>query len=42
MTRSSPSVASVVAMRTQAVPHAYRAFFRQIGLELNGPTKGAQ
>jgi DNA/RNA-binding domain of Phe-tRNA-synthetase-like protein len=25
--------ASVVAMRTQAVPHAYRAFFRQIGLD---------
>ena len=25
--------ASVVAMRTQPVPHAYRAFFRQIGLD---------
>jgi DNA/RNA-binding domain of Phe-tRNA-synthetase-like protein len=25
--------ASVVAMRTRAVPHAYRAFFRQIGLD---------
>jgi len=24
---------SVVAMRTQPVPHAYRAFFRQIGLD---------
>lgn len=23
----------VVAMRTQAIPHAYRAFFRQIGLD---------
>jgi len=25
--------ASVVAMRTQPIPHAYRAFFRQIGLD---------
>jgi DNA/RNA-binding domain of Phe-tRNA-synthetase-like protein len=25
--------ASVVAMRTQPVPHAYRAFFRQVGLD---------
>jgi DNA/RNA-binding domain of Phe-tRNA-synthetase-like protein len=25
--------ASVIAMRTQPVPHAYRAFFRQIGLD---------
>jgi DNA/RNA-binding domain of Phe-tRNA-synthetase-like protein len=25
--------ASVVSMRTQAVPHAYRAFFRQTGLD---------
>jgi DNA/RNA-binding domain of Phe-tRNA-synthetase-like protein len=25
--------ASVVAMRTQPLPHAYRAFFRQIGLD---------
>jgi len=25
--------ASVIAMRTQAIPHAYRAFFRQIGLD---------
>ncbi|HUE26186.1 MAG TPA: hypothetical protein VMP89_05385 [Solirubrobacteraceae bacterium] len=25
--------ATVVAMRTQPVPHAYRAFFRQIGLD---------
>lgn len=25
--------ASVVAMRTQPVPHAYRAFFRQIGID---------
>jgi DNA/RNA-binding domain of Phe-tRNA-synthetase-like protein len=25
--------ASVVAMRTQAIPHAYRAFFHQIGLD---------
>jgi DNA/RNA-binding domain of Phe-tRNA-synthetase-like protein len=25
--------AGVVAMRTQPVPHAYRAFFRQIGLD---------
>jgi DNA/RNA-binding domain of Phe-tRNA-synthetase-like protein len=25
--------ANVVAMRTQAIPHAYRAFFRQIGLD---------
>lgn len=25
--------ASVVAMRTQAIPHAYRSFFRQIGLD---------
>jgi DNA/RNA-binding domain of Phe-tRNA-synthetase-like protein len=25
--------AGVVAMRTQAIPHAYRAFFRQIGLD---------
>jgi DNA/RNA-binding domain of Phe-tRNA-synthetase-like protein len=25
--------ADVVAMRTRAVPHAYRAFFRQIGLD---------
>lgn len=25
--------ASVVAMRTHAVPHAYRSFFRQIGLD---------
>ena len=25
--------ANVVAMRTQPVPHAYRAFFRQIGLD---------
>jgi DNA/RNA-binding domain of Phe-tRNA-synthetase-like protein len=24
---------SVVAMRTQAIPHAYRSFFRQIGLD---------
>jgi DNA/RNA-binding domain of Phe-tRNA-synthetase-like protein len=25
--------ASVVAMRTQSIPHAYRTFFRQIGLD---------
>ena len=25
--------ASVVAMRTQPIPHAYRVFFRQIGLD---------
>ncbi len=25
--------ASVIAMRTQPIPHAYRAFFRQIGLD---------
>ena len=25
--------ASVVAMRTQPIPHAYRAFFRQVGLD---------
>ncbi|HEY2650917.1 MAG TPA: hypothetical protein VGI50_03280, partial [Solirubrobacteraceae bacterium] len=25
--------AGVVAMRTQPIPHAYRAFFRQIGLD---------
>src|SRR5437868_10838129 len=25
--------ASVVAMRTQPIPHAYRSFFRQIGLD---------
>jgi len=25
--------ASVIAMRTQPVPHAYRAFFRQIGMD---------
>ncbi|MHB8657830.1 MAG: hypothetical protein ACYC91_07715 [Solirubrobacteraceae bacterium] len=25
--------ASVVAMRSQAIPHAYRAFYRQIGLD---------
>ena len=25
--------ASVVAMRTQPIPHAYRAFFRHIGLD---------
>jgi DNA/RNA-binding domain of Phe-tRNA-synthetase-like protein len=25
--------ASVVAMRTQPIPHAYRAFFRQIGID---------
>ena len=25
--------AGVVAMRTQPIPHAYRAFFRQVGLD---------
>ena len=25
--------ASVIAMRTQAIPHAYRSFFRQVGID---------
>jgi DNA/RNA-binding domain of Phe-tRNA-synthetase-like protein len=31
--RSSPREVRVVAMRTQPIPHAYRTFFRQIGLD---------